>query len=181
MALRKIVIRGDEILTKQCKPVKNITDRIKILCEDMIETMVDADGVGLAAPQVGVMKRIFVCRPELEDFEKVYVMINPEILEKDGEQDSAEGCLSVPGYIGMLKRPERVKLRAMNLDGATNEYEFSGFAATCIMHENDHLNGVVYPDIAEEVYTTEKYNEMMAEIAEESENKNKEKEEKEDK
>ena len=75
MALRKIVIRGDEILTKQCKPVKNITDRIKILCEDMIETMVDADGVGLAAPQVGVMKRIFVCRPELEDFAKIYVNV----------------------------------------------------------------------------------------------------------
>lgn len=169
MALRKIVIRGDEILTKRCKPVTKITDRIKFLCEDMLETMREADGVGLAAPQVGVMKRIFVCRPELNKFEQEYVMINPEIIETEGEQESVEGCLSVPGYIGMLKRPECVKLRAMNLDGETKEYEFSGFAATCIMHENDHLNGVVYPDIAEAVYTTEQYNEMMAEVAAENE------------
>lgn len=169
MALRKIVIRGDEILTKKCKPVTKVTDRIKVLCEDMLETMREADGVGLAAPQVGVMKRIFVCRPELDKFEQEYVMINPEIIEKEGEQESAEGCLSVPGYIGMLKRPERVKLRAMNLDGEIKEYEFSGFAATCIMHENDHLNGVVYPDIAEEIYTTEQYNEMMADVASENE------------
>ena len=169
MALRKIVIRGDEILTKKCKPVTKVTDRIKVLCEDMLETMREADGVGLAAPQVGVMKRIFVCRPELDKFEQEYVMINPEIIEKEGEQESAEGCLSVPGYIGMLKRPERVKLRAMNLDGEIKEYEFSGFAATCIMHENDHLDGVVYPDIAEEVYTTEQYNEMMADVASENE------------
>ena len=154
MALRKIVIRGDEILTKHCKPVSKITDRIKVLCNDMLETMREADGVGLAAPQVGVMKRIFVCRPEL--------------IETEGEQESAEGCLSVPGYIGMLKRPNRVRLKAMNLEGEIKEYEFSGFAATCIMHENDHLNGIVYTDVAEEVYTTEQYNEMMAEIAEEN-------------
>ncbi len=169
MALRKIVIRGDEILTKQCKHVTKITDRIKLLCEDMLETMREADGVGLAAPQVGVMKRVFVCRPELDNFDKEYVMINPEIIETEGEQESAEGCLSVPGYIGMLKRPERVKLKAMDLDGEIKEYEFSGFAATCIMHENDHLNGVVYPDIAEEVYTTEQYNDMMAELTSENE------------
>ena len=169
MALRKIVIRGDEILTKRCKHVTKITDRIKLLCEDMLETMREADGVGLAAPQVGVMKRVFVCRPELDNFDKEYVMINPEIIETEGEQESAEGCLSVPGYIGMLKRPERVKLKAMDLDGAIKEYEFSGFAATCIMHENDHLNGVVYPDIAEEVYTTEQYNDMMAELTSENE------------
>ena len=169
MALRKIVIRGDEILTKKCKPVTKVTDRINVLCEDMLETMREADGVGLAAPQVGVMKRIFVCRPELDKFEQEYVMINPEIIEKEGEQESVEGCLSVPGYIGILKRPERVKLRAMNLDGEIKEYEFSDFAATCIMHENDHLDGVVYPDIAEEVYTTEQYNEMMADVASENE------------
>ncbi|ASS38063.1 peptide deformylase [Mogibacterium pumilum] len=169
MALRKIVIRGDEILTKQCKPVTKITDRIRLLCEDMLETMKEADGVGLAAPQVGVMKRLFVCRPELENFDQEYVMINPEIIETEGEQESAEGCLSVPGYIGLLKRPERVKLKAMDLDGEIKEYDFSGFAATCIMHENDHLNGIVYPDIAEEVYTTEQYNEMMAEVVAENE------------
>ena len=169
MALRKIVIRGDEILTKQCKHVTKITDRIKLLCEDMLETMREADGVGLAAPQVGVMKRVFVCRPELDNFDKEYVMINPEIIETEGEQESAEGCLSVPSYIGMLKRPERVKLKAMDLDGEIKEYEFSGFAATCIMHENDHLNGVIYPDIAEEVYTTEQYNDMMAELTSEKE------------
>ena len=108
MALRKIVIRGDEILTKHCKPVSKITDRIKVLCNDMLETMREADGVGLAAPQVGVMKRIFVCRPELENFDQEYVMINPEIIETEGEQESAEGCLSVPGISECLR--DRIEL-----------------------------------------------------------------------
>lgn len=167
MALRKIVLKGDEILTKKCKPVKKINDRIKVLCDDMIDTMVQADGVGLAAPQVGVMKRIFVCRPFTDNLEQVFVMINPEIIEMEGEQDSAEGCLSVPGYIGLVKRPMKVKMRAMNLEGETKEYEFEDFAATCIMHENDHLDGIVYPDIASEVYTVEQYNELLAEDKEE--------------
>lgn len=169
MALRKIVLRGDEILTKKCKPVKKINDRTKVLCDDMIDTMIQSDGVGLAAPQVGVMKRIFVCRPFTDNLEKVYVMINPEIIEKAGEQDSAEGCLSVPGYIGMVKRPERVKLRAMNLEGEMKEYTFEGFAATCIMHEYDHLDGIVYPDIASEVYTVEQYNKLLSDNKENSE------------
>ena len=111
MAIRKIAVKGDDILRKTSKPVKKINDRVRQLCEDMSETMIDADGVGLAAPQVSVLKRIFVARPDLEDQEKVYVMINPEIISHEGEQDSTEGCLSVPGYMGFLKRPETVKIK----------------------------------------------------------------------
>lgn len=163
MAIRKIVLRGDEILTKKCKPVKEINERIRTLCADMIETMEEAEGVGLAAPQVGVMKRIFVCRPELDDQDHIYVMINPEILEAEGEQESSEGCLSVPGYIGTVTRPERVTIRATDLDGVTQEYTFTGFAATCICHENDHLEGIVYTDKAVTVMTTEEFDALLAE------------------
>ena len=177
MTVLNVLIYPEEHLKVVCDPVLEVNDETRKIIDDMFDTMYQEEGIGLAAPQVDILQRIITIDIE-GDKQNQLVLINPEILEKDGEQDSAEGCLSVPGYIGMLKRPERVKLRAMNLDGATNEYEFSGFAATCIMHENDHLNGVVYPDIAEEVYTTEQYNEMMAEIAEESENKNKEKEDK---
>lgn len=169
MALRKIVLRGDEILTKTCKPIRKVNERIRILAEDMIDTMIEADGVGLAAPQVGVIKRIFVCRPLLEDQGKIFVMINPEILEKEGEQVSNEGCLSVPGYIGTVMRPERVKLRATDLEGEEHEYEFEGFAATCICHEYDHLDGILYPDKATAFMTNEEYEEILRKLQEEKE------------
>ena len=115
MATRTIAEKGDPILRKHCKPVKNFNDRLKVLAEDMIETMDQADGVGLAAPQVSVMKRMYVARPYLEDQEKVFVMVNPDIYERTGEQISTEGCLSVPGYTGHLKRPESIKMRAQDL------------------------------------------------------------------
>lgn len=166
MALRKITVRGDEILTKKCKPVKDITDRIRILSEDMIETMTDADGVGLAGPQVGIMKRIFVARPFLDDQEKVYVMINPEITSREGEQECTEGCLSVPDMIGIVRRPQKVSVRYTGLDGETAEETFSDFAANVICHEYDHLDGIVFPDIAEQVMTQKEYEQLLAEMAE---------------
>lgn len=165
MAIRKIAVKGDDILRKTSKPVKKINDRVRQLCEDMSETMIDADGVGLAAPQVSVLKRIFVARPDLEDQEKVYVMINPEIVSREGEQDSTEGCLSVPGYMGFLKRPETVKIKATDVDGNENEYEFSGFSAVVICHEYDHLDGVLYTDNAEKLLTNEEFEKLMQEEA----------------
>lgn len=168
MAIRKIVTEGEEILRKNCKPVKMINDRIKTLCEDMIETMISADGVGLAAPQVGVMKRIFVCRPDLEDQTQCYVMINPEITHAEGSQASTEGCLSVPGYVGTVERPELVRLRAQDLEGNEQEYEFSGFGATVICHEYDHLDGLLYTDKAKDIMTAEEYDEMLQEARENS-------------
>ena len=177
MAIRQITIRGDEILTKNCKPVKEITPRVVQLCEDMIDTMFEADGVGLAAPQVGVMKRIFVAMPYPDDEEpEVYVMINPEIIESEGEQESSEGCLSVPGYMGLVDRPVRVKVRYTNIDGDTLEEEFSDFAATVICHENDHLNGILYADKAKDFMTTEEYAKRLEEMKEASEAEEAEKE-----
>lgn len=174
MALRKIVIKGDEILSKKCKPVKEITPRIKELCEDMVETMNNAEGVGLAAPQVGVMKRLFVARPYIDSEDEefpdiVYYMINPEITEREGTQESSEGCLSVPGYMGLVERPERIKIRATNLDGELCEYEFDGFAATVMCHEYDHLDGVLYCDIAKDYMTTDEYQERLEKLKEELE------------
>lgn len=172
MALRKIVIKGDEILTKKCKEVPEITDRIKELCYDMKETMLDADGVGLAAPQVGVMKRVFVARPFVDSEDesikdKVFYMINPVMLEQEGSQESSEGCLSVPGYMGLVDRPEKIKIKAMDLDGKVNEYEFTGFAATVFCHEYDHLEGVLYCDIAKDYMTTEEYEAKLETMKEE--------------
>ena len=172
MALRNITVRGDEILTKNCKPIKKVTPRIRELAEDMVETMLAADGVGIAAPQVGVMKRIFVAMPHVmeEDEElqnKIYYMINPEITYTEGTQESSEGCLSVPGYMGFVDRPEKIRIKAMDLDGVEHEYEFEGFEATVFCHENDHLNGVLYPDIAKEMMTAEEYAERLEEVKEE--------------
>lgn len=161
MAIRRIAVRGDEILRKKCKPVKEVTERTKVLAEDMIETMKNAEGIGLAASQVGVMKRIFVARPHIDDEEKIYVMINPEIYAEEGVQDSAEGCLSVPGVTGFVERPRKIKIRATDLDGKEHEYEFEDFEATVICHEYDHLNGIIYTDKASRVFSNEEFQDMI--------------------
>ncbi len=161
MATRLIAKDGDDILRKKAKPVKEITPRIKLLCEDMVDTMLEADGVGLAAPQISVLKRIFVAKP-YTDSDEIFYMINPEMLETIGEQDSLEGCLSVPGCMGDVKRPETVKIKATDLDGNTNEYEFSGLAATVMCHEYDHLNGILYTDKATHMYTPEELEELFS-------------------
>ncbi len=163
MAIRKIVLRGDEILSKKCKPIKAVTRHVQTLAADMLDTMDDADGVGLAAPQIGIMKRMFVCRPHLDDMEKSYVFINPEIVEREGEQDSNEGCLSVPGYMGHVVRPQKVRIRGLDVNGQMQDLEFEGFSATCICHEYDHLDGILYTDIADWVMTNEEYSQMMSE------------------
>ena len=160
MAIRTIREDGDEILRKICKPVKEMTERTKILIEDMFETMYEADGVGLAAPQVGILKRLCVIDTR-EEGEKV-VLINPQIIESSGEQDGSEGCLSLPGMIGMVKRPFHVKVSALNENMEEIEFEADEFFARAICHELDHLDGVLYKDKVDgALMTVEEYEEMM--------------------
>lgn len=141
MALRKIRELGDPILTKVCKEVTEITPRTKFLIDDMIETMYAADGVGLAACQVGVLKRIVVIDATGED---LHVLINPVILETSGEQEGYEGCLSVPGKSGLVKRPNYVKVRALDEHMQPYELEGTELLARAICHECDHLDGHMY-------------------------------------
>ena len=140
MAIRKIREMGDKILTMSCKEVNEMTPRLKELIEDMLETMYDAYGVGLAASQVGVLKRIVV----VDVGEEPIVLINPRILEKSGEQTGDEGCLSVPGKVGVVTRPQYVKVAALNKHMEPFEIEGRDLLARAICHELDHLDGVLY-------------------------------------
>ena len=141
MALRKIREMGDEVLNKVCKEVTEMTPRTKLLIDDMIDTMYEAGGVGLAASQVGILKRIVVIDTTGED---LYVFINPEILETSGEQTGYEGCLSVPGKSGMVTRSNYVKVRALNENMESFELEGTELLARAILHELDHLDGHLY-------------------------------------
>ena len=145
MALRNIRINDDPILRKKCKAVTEVTDKIRELVEDMIDTMYEAEGVGLAAPQVGILKRIVV----IDVGEGPVIMINPEILETSGSQTGQEGCLSFPGKAGIVTRPNYVKAKAYDLD--MNEYIVEGeeLMARAICHELDHLDGGLYIDHVE--------------------------------
>ncbi|WP_292139278.1 peptide deformylase [Butyrivibrio sp.] len=148
MALRTIREYGDEVLAKKCKDVKEITPRIKELVADMLETMYEANGVGLAAPQVGILKRVVVidCSPEGD---QPIVMINPEILETSGEQTGYEGCLSLPGKSGIVTRPNYVKAKAFDLEGKEYIIEGEELLARAICHELDHLDGHMYVEKVE--------------------------------
>lgn len=145
MALRQIRIQGDSVLEKVCRPVAKVTPRIETLIEDMIDTMYEANGVGLAAPQVGVLRRIVV----IDVGEGPIVMINPTIVSQDGEQTGEEGCLSLPGKAGIVTRPNHVIARAF--DENMDEYEIEGteLLARAICHELDHLDGHLYDALAE--------------------------------
>ncbi len=145
MAIRNVVKEGDPILRKKCREITEVNDHIRMTMEDMLDTMRAEMGVGIAGPQVGVMRRMFVAEPEPD---RVYFMINPEITEKEGTQTGDEACLSVPGLCGTVERPERIKITALDLDGNRQEYEFEGFDAVVMCHEYDHLDGVLYTDKA---------------------------------
>ncbi len=149
MAKLKIVKLGDETLRKQCREVDEITPRILRLLDDMTETMRDADGVGLAAPQVGVLRRIVVIETEPGN---VIELINPRIVARAGEQVGTEGCLSVPGKYGTVKRPMHVTVRALNRDGEEFDISGSELLARAFCHELDHLEGKLYVDIADEMF-----------------------------
>lgn len=148
MAIRNIREIGDRVLNKRCKEVKEVNNKLLILIDDMLETMYSAEGLGLAAPQVGILKRIVVIDVS-EDASSPIVLINPEIIEKDGEQTGDEGCLSVPGKFGIVTRPNYVKVKAY--DSQMNEFILEGeeLLARAICHEIDHLNGELYVDKVE--------------------------------
>ena len=145
MAIRQIRVQGDDVLTKVCRPVKEITPRIATLIEDMIDTMYEYDGVGLAAPQVGVLRRIAV----IDVGDGPIVLVNPEVLETSGSQTGEEGCLSLPGKSGQVTRPNYAKVHAFNENMEEYEIEADGLLARCILHECDHLDGKLYVDLVE--------------------------------
>ena len=145
MALREIRVEGDSVLAKVCKEIKEVTPRIQDLIDDMIETMYEANGVGLAAPQVGILKRLVV----IDVGEGPIVMINPRIVAQDGEQTGDEGCLSVPGKAGIVTRPNYVKARFFDEEMNECEVEGEGLLARAICHELDHLDGHLYVEKVE--------------------------------
>lgn len=168
MALREIREIGEVCLTKNCKVVKEMTERTKTLIEDMIETMHEADGVGLAAPQVGILKRIAVIDVS-ENSDRPIVLINPELLETSGEQTGQEGCLSVPGKVGIVTRPEFAKVKAMDIDMNERIIEGEGLLARAMCHEMDHLDGKLYVEKVEgKLMTTEEFAEYMKQLENEN-------------
>ena len=157
MAYRQIRNDGDEVLRKISKPVDTIDKKILSLLEDMADTMYRADGVGLAAPQIGILKRMVV----IDVGDGLYEMINPVILEQSGEQDGMEGCLSILGVMGKVKRPMNVKLKYTDRNGESVTIEASEFFARAICHELDHLDGILYKDKAYKMYTEKELEEMQ--------------------
>ena len=145
MAIRNIRKEGDEILRVKCKTVREINDGIRRLIEEMFETMYATDGVGLAAPQIGIVRQIVV----IDDRNGgIFTLINPKITKEEGEQESCEGCLSLPGYRGTVKRPQKVTVEALDADGNAITIEAEDFLAVIMCHEIDHLSGILYKDKA---------------------------------
>ncbi|MDU5149697.1 peptide deformylase [uncultured Anaerococcus sp.] len=145
MAIRNIRKEGDPLLRKKSKVVPEVTDRIKVLLDDMAETMYQADGVGLAAPQVGILKRVIVVDPH-DETTGLVKLVNPEIIESDGEQVGVEGCLSIPNFNATVKRPEHVKVKYIDEDGNEKIWDAHGFPAVILSHEIDHLDGILFRD-----------------------------------
>lgn len=157
MALREILKRGDPVLYKRAHPVTQFDDKLHSLLDDMHETLDDAGGAGLAAPQVGILRRVVLVSNSKDEMVE---LINPTILSAEGEQEGLEGCLSVPGYWGFVKRPMKVRLKAQDRNGNWFEVEDIGMAARCYCHELDHLDGQLYTELAGRLYTTEEVDEM---------------------
>lgn len=151
MGLRKILTADDPALHKVCRPVEKFDRRLHKLLDDMRQTLAEANGVGLAAPQVGILRRVVI----VDTGEKILELVNPELLETSGEQEGAEGCLSVPGKYGLVKRPNYAKVRAQDRNGAWFEAEGEELIARCFCHELDHLDGIMYTEIMERFLTDE--------------------------
>lgn len=145
MAIRNIRQEGDPLLRKKSKVVPEVTDRIKVLLDDMAETMYQADGVGLAAPQVGILKRVIVVDPH-DETTGLVKLVNPEVIEADGEQVGVEGCLSIPNFNATVKRPEHVKVKYIDENGNEKIWDAHGFPAVILSHEIDHLDGILFRD-----------------------------------
>ena len=150
MAIRNIVRKGDEILSKKCKDVTVFDEKLHLLLDDMVETMENADGVGLAAPQIGILRRIAVAIDV--DTDELYELINPEIVEKSGNQNDVEGCLSIPGVYGYVDRPKQVSVKAIDRNGKPIFVEAKDFLARVFSHEIDHLYGNLFDEKITEIY-----------------------------
>ena len=158
--LREIVKKGDEVLNKKCHPVTKFDEKLHTLLDDMGETLRQADGVGLAAPQVGILRQVVVV---INENDELIELVNPEIIQSSGEQFGLEGCLSVPGSYGFVKRPMVVRVRAQDRDGNTFEVEDQGLTARCFCHEIDHLSGHLFDELVDRTYTVEELDAMEAE------------------
>ena len=143
--------RGDVVLNKPCKEIKEMTDRLSILIDDMIDTMHDAEGVGLAAPQVGILRRVVV----VDTGEEIVELVNPSLLETSGEQYGPEGCLSLPGKYGLVKRPNVASVRAQDRNGNWFVVEGEELTARCFCHELDHLDGIMFNEVMDRYLTEE--------------------------
>ena len=151
MGIRKILTDKDPALHKVCRPVEKFDWRLHRLLDDMRDTLAEANGVGLAAPQVGILRRVVI----VDTGEEILELVNPEMLEVSGEQEGPEGCLSVPGKYGLVKRPYIAKVRAQDRDGQWYEAEGEELIARCFCHELDHLDGIVYTEVMERFLTDE--------------------------
>ena len=154
MALRKILTDAEAALHKICKPVENFDEKLYKLLDDMQETLIDSNGVGLAAPQVGILRRVVL----VDTGEEILELINPVMLETSGHQEGPEGCLSVPGKYGLVKRPNYAKVRAQDRFGNWYEVEGEELIARCFCHELDHLDGILYTQVMERFLTEEELN-----------------------
>ena len=158
MALRKILTDGDPALHKMCRPVTSFDARLHTLLDDLKETLADANGAGLAAPQVGILRRVVIV-VDAED--NMLELVNPEILTQEGEQEGFEGCLSVPGRWGVVKRPYKVRVRAQDRNGNFFEAEGEEIVARCFCHELSHLDGHLYSELCDRLYTSDELDELM--------------------
>lgn len=160
MALREILTQGDPALTKTCRPVEKFDRKLHDLLDDLKETLTDSGGVGLAAPQVGILRRVVV----VEDAEDhILELVNPVIVSQEGEQNGWEGCLSVPGKYGMVRRPNLVTVRAQDRDGNFFEASGEGLVARCFCHETEHLDGHLFVEHTDKLYSPEEIDAMEAE------------------
>jgi len=159
MALRKILSDADPALHKVCKPVENFDSKLHRLLDDMRETLIESGGVGLAAPQVGILRRVVL----VDNGEEILELVNPTLLETNGEQEGPEGCLSVDGKYGLVKRPYYAKVRAQDRNGNWYEAEGEELTARCFCHELDHLDGIVYTEVMERFLTDKELQEYCEE------------------
>lgn len=160
MALRTILTDNDPALHKVCRPVTSFDARLHDLIDDLKETLAEANGAGLAAPQVGILRRVVIV---VDDEDNMLELVNPEIISQEGEQEGFEGCLSVPGRWGVVKRPMKAKVRAQDRNGNFFEVEGEEIVARCFCHEIDHLDGHLFTELAGRLYTNEELDELMAE------------------
>lgn len=158
MALRKILTEEDPSLHKKCRPVTDFNQRLWDLIDDLKETLAEANGAGLAAPQVGILRRVVIV---VNDEDEMLELVNPVIISREGEQDGFEGCLSVPGKWGMVKRPMKVRVRAQDRTGQFFEVEGEDMTARCFCHETEHLDGHLFTEHADRLYTTEELDKLL--------------------